>query len=232
MPFHVHDVAYDICTKGTSKRRYGQVRLVEVPENFMKSWLSVNQREATMNPFLANFQAMSHTETVYAALRCTHFVEAHKVISESGRTYRDQADGLRLRLKDDDYEGKMIQEKGVQATVYSTELWGDSAAILGLLREDNLNAATAKGENELDAFGHVSRLISGFTKNCPEGTVIKADDVMAKIEEQGYGNMPSSDWKHLVTFRLMLPKAAYAKKLYLYNVQLQALQLEIAKNLL
>ena len=55
---------------------------------------------------------MSHTGTVYAALRCTHFVEAHKVISESGRMYGDKADGLKLRLKDDDYEGKMIQEKG------------------------------------------------------------------------------------------------------------------------
>ena len=88
MPFHVHDVAYDICTKGTSKRRYGQVRLVEVPENFMKSWLSVNQREATMNPFLANFQAMSHTGPVYATLFCIHFVQAQKLILKGGRRFR------------------------------------------------------------------------------------------------------------------------------------------------
>ena len=152
LPLHVHNVAYDICTKGTSVRRYGHVRLVEVPEDVRQTWLSDNQKKAKLNPLMASVKAMSHTGTVYAALRCTHFVEAHKVISESGRTYMDQADGLRLRLKDEDQEGKMIQEKGVLAIVYVAKMWGDSAAILALLREDNLNAETATGETELLAW--------------------------------------------------------------------------------
>ena len=37
MQFHAHDIAYDISTKGTSKRRYGRVRLVEVPEKDRRS---------------------------------------------------------------------------------------------------------------------------------------------------------------------------------------------------
>ena len=32
MPMHVHDVAFEIVTKGASLRRYGSVKLVEVAE--------------------------------------------------------------------------------------------------------------------------------------------------------------------------------------------------------
>ena len=140
MQFAVHDVAYDVCDRGTSKRRYVHVRLVEVPENVMASWLSANKRKATMNPFLANFQAMSHTGPVYAALCCTHFVEAQKLIKEGNRQYMDKSDGQRLQLKDDDEEGRMIQEHGVTARVYSKTLWWDKPAYLGLMREVNLYA--------------------------------------------------------------------------------------------
>ena len=88
-----------------------------MPEDVMQRWLSDNQKKAKLNPLLADFKAMSHTGTVYAALRCTHFVEAHKVIAEGGRTFKDQSDGLRLCLQEIDAEGKMIQEK-VVATTY------------------------------------------------------------------------------------------------------------------
>ena len=66
LPFHVHDIAKGICTEGTSKRRYGTVRLVEVPEEAIASWLAANQKKAALNPFLADFKAMSHTGPLYA----------------------------------------------------------------------------------------------------------------------------------------------------------------------
>ena len=37
LPLHTHDIAKNISTKGTSKRRYGKVRLVVVPEKAKKS---------------------------------------------------------------------------------------------------------------------------------------------------------------------------------------------------
>ena len=208
MPFHVHDVALDICSKGTSKRRYGQVRLVEVPETVMKSWLSAIQKKARMNPFLANFQAMSHTGPLYATLNCTHFVGAQRLILEGGRRYKDQPDGLRFQLREDDSEGRLIQSQGVLASVYTAKLWDDSAALLAIMREDNLDAEIAKGETELDAFGHASRVVSELTVGYEQqGKVIKAEEVMAKLEEMGYGTMPAKDWQHLVNFRLFLSKA-------------------------
>ena len=50
MPFHVHEVGLDICTKGTSARRYGAVRLVEVPESEKAAWLLANKTKTKQNP--------------------------------------------------------------------------------------------------------------------------------------------------------------------------------------
>ena len=80
MPLHVHDVALNIRQTGTSKRRYGEVLLVQVPEKAKKSWLEGIRRKVAMSPLLSRSQAISHTEPSYATLTCTHFVEAHKVI--------------------------------------------------------------------------------------------------------------------------------------------------------
>ena len=160
MPFHAQDVAVDICMKGTSKRRYGCVRLVEVPESSTKSWLSAIQKKIKMDPFLATFQAMSHTGPLYATLNCTHFVGAPQFILEGGRRYKDQPDGLRFQLREDDSEGRLIQSQGVLASVHIAKLWDDSAALLAIMREDNLDDDIAKRETELDAFGHASRVVS------------------------------------------------------------------------
>ena len=159
LPFHVHDIAYSICTEGTSARRYNVVRLVEVPESAKKMWLAGNKCKASLNPLLANFGAMSHNGQLYATLCCTHFVEACKLILEGGRRYNDQDEGLPFRLRDDDAEGLLIQEHGVQAVVYSTKLWNDPAALLALMRENNGYSTIANSETELDAFGHVSRIV-------------------------------------------------------------------------
>ena len=91
LPIHVHNVARDTCTNGRGNRRYGQVKLVEVPENVRTSWLSANLiADTTRNPRVANFLAMSDTGWVYATLSCTHlatlsrthFAIAHKLIFE------------------------------------------------------------------------------------------------------------------------------------------------------
>ena len=94
LPLHSHDVCTDICTKGTSKRRYGIVRLVQVPDAARADWLATNQTKAKMNPWLPEFQAMSHTGPVYANLNSTHFVSAQQLIKEGGRKFRDEPDGF------------------------------------------------------------------------------------------------------------------------------------------
>ena len=128
MPIHAQEVARGICLMGTSRRRYGSVRLVEVPEAAKAEWLAAIRTKVAMNPLLAQQPAISHTGPLYATLTCTHFVDAHKIIAEGHRHYRDQPDQLKLDLNHDDQEGSIIQQQGVIATVYSEGLWNDTAA--------------------------------------------------------------------------------------------------------
>ena len=84
MQLHAQAMAHNISIYGTSKKRYGKVLLVEVPESVKKEWLQVNERKAKMNPMLSNFDNMIRTGKLYATLDCTHFVEAQKLVMEGG----------------------------------------------------------------------------------------------------------------------------------------------------
>ena len=55
-----------------------------MPESVKKEWLEVNEQKAKMNPMLSNFDNMIRTGKLYATLRCTHFVEAQKLVMEGG----------------------------------------------------------------------------------------------------------------------------------------------------
>ena len=72
LPLHAQEIALDISTNLTSKRRYGSVKLVQVPENVVHVWLAANRKKAAINPLLANFEAMSPTGPYYATVKCTH----------------------------------------------------------------------------------------------------------------------------------------------------------------
>ena len=65
LPMHVHAIAHDIVTQGTSTRRYKSVDLIEAP---------------------------SITGRSYATLSNAHFCIAHQLIAEGGRRYQDQPD--------------------------------------------------------------------------------------------------------------------------------------------
>ena len=42
LPMHVHSVAHDICTNGTSKRRHNVVLLLVVPQKELQAWRAAN----------------------------------------------------------------------------------------------------------------------------------------------------------------------------------------------
>ena len=138
MPTHVHDVAHEIVTHGTSLRRYCSVKVVEVPEGDRNEWLKVIKQKTSLNTLLPTMIRFSPTGPYYANLDHTHFCAAQQLIAEGGRKLYDQEDGIRLELKEDDEEGHAIQKMGVVATVYSKELWKDRAALLAIMREGNL----------------------------------------------------------------------------------------------
>ena len=96
---------------------------------------------------------------MYATLTCTHFVEAQKIIKEGNRRFINNPDEIKLELLEGDSEGLLIHEQEVDCIVYSGKLWEDTAALMAIMREDNLDAEVAKEEGELDAFGMCHYLI-------------------------------------------------------------------------
>ena len=153
MPMHVHMVADDIVTHGTSLRRYSPVKLVEVPEDEEKKWLKLIKHKTSLNTLLPTMARFSPTGPYYATLDHNYFCAALQLIAEGGRRLYDRDDGIRLELKEYDEEGHAIQKMGVVATLYSKELWKDRAALLAIMREDNLNASICKRRRITHAAG-------------------------------------------------------------------------------
>ena len=138
MPMHVHDVAQEIVTHGTSLRRYNAVKVVEVPEDEVNNWLKLSKHKTSLNTLLPTMARFSPTGPYYATLDSEYFCAAQQLIAEGGRRLYDRDDRIRLELSDVDDEGQAIQKVGVVAIVYSKELWKDRAALLAIMREGNL----------------------------------------------------------------------------------------------
>ena len=68
MPMHVHVVAHEIVTMGTSLRRYGSVKLVEVPEGVVENWLKLIKHKTSLNTLLPTMVRFSPTGPYYANL--------------------------------------------------------------------------------------------------------------------------------------------------------------------
>ena len=162
VPMHVHALALDICRNGTSARRYGPVMLVEVPDGKKDAWLSANKQKWTCNPLMPRVET---TPLYLACLSDTHFVHAHKLIAEGGRTYMNIKDGTPLNLIEDDIEGNMIREEGVVAIMYEKDLWDDKSALLALVGEANLHGVMNPAEAELDASGAVNAVRNEISQN-------------------------------------------------------------------
>ena len=158
-----------------------------------------------MNPMLPRFKAMSHTDTVFATLNCTHFCSAQQLIGEGGRRFYDLPDGIALTLRADDEEGQIIQDQGVMCTVYEPELLDDIRALNAIMQEDNLDANVQKPETEFDQLGLVNLTVLDMTQNDEANrNKISTDDVMAELAKLGHGSTSVADWKYLVNFRLVM----------------------------
>ena len=95
MPIHVHDIALDIVTEGTSLRRYDTVRCVVVPEECRAEWLAANTKKTKQNSLLPS---CTTNKMWLATLKCTHFVGACKLIKDGRRTFMNLPNGKALHL--------------------------------------------------------------------------------------------------------------------------------------
>jgi len=136
-PHHVHEVAADIVTNGTSLDRYDRVELVKIPAAELDLVRKDNKTMCDSVKSMPLFNA----DMVYVLLTKTHFTLAHMLIRDGGRTLHDYKMGTGMRdikLLLDDREGQMIQEQGVLASIFDEDLFREPEAMWSYASQDNM----------------------------------------------------------------------------------------------
>ena len=137
IPFHVHEVAADIVTTGTSLDRYDRVELVKIPAAELDLVRKGNKTMCDSVKSMPLFNA----DMVYVLLTKTHFTLAHMLIRDGGRTLHDYKMGTRVRdikLLLGDLEGHVIQERGVLASIFNENLFLEPEAMRSYQQQDNM----------------------------------------------------------------------------------------------
>ena len=127
-------IAEDIVTNGTSLRRYYCVDLVEIPAAKLDLFLRFNKTlcdRATCAPLF-------NPDMEYVLLTKTHFTFAHMLIRDGGRTLYNFPAMQEIKLLPGDREGRRIQEQGIQASIFDSELFWHDEAMWSYAKQDNL----------------------------------------------------------------------------------------------
>ena len=112
----------DIENNMTAITRYSPIRLMEVPEEKLEWFREANRAKCERDPLMPKYSPTMR----FALLTKTHFCHAHKLINDGSRRQFNSG-GLPAKLIDEDAEGRMIQDYGVDAIVYGPEIWSDPA---------------------------------------------------------------------------------------------------------
>ena len=103
IPFHVHEVAFDIMQNKTSAARYGHVCLVEIPRDKLDEVLEFNLKKARAERLLPRVNL--NEGRYYCLLTKTHFVHAHKLAKDGNHfLFGDPKKGKRIQWTAKDRE--------------------------------------------------------------------------------------------------------------------------------
>ena len=153
-PHPVHEVVWDCCTNGIKLNRYGAVDVVKIPVNKLEAVRKVNCEGCEENELMPPY---SHS-IEYGCLTKTHFVHALKLGKQGGRTVFNMGK-LHIKWSRRDVEAQEINTQGVLCAIYDEEILDDSAALSGVMADDNLNASVQMREDETQAYSRVDAVI-------------------------------------------------------------------------
>ena len=193
---HVHEVAFDIISNSTKYSRYLEVALMKIPAEKLEEVRQYNRQLSEDDHFLP--QCGSNIQ--FVCLTKTHFCHAHMLVREKCRTVYNQGT-LKIAYRPDDSEGPKIIEEGPICAIYGQKLWDDPEAAKALASDDNLNANVQMGEDELQAFGRVCRIIQDV------GDGQTAQTILTRCEAQGLGNFSSPQWFNFIHLGAALPSS-------------------------
>ena len=130
----VMEIAEDIVTNGTSLQRYDCVDLVEIPAGKLDLFLRFNKTQCDRG----NCTPLFNPDMEYVLLTKTHFTFAHMLIRDGGRTLYNFPAMREIKLLPSDREGRRIQEQGIQASIFDSELFWHEEAMWSYAKQDNL----------------------------------------------------------------------------------------------
>ena len=216
LTYHAHEVAHDMLTNGIKEQRYHNIEVVRVPLKDLEDWRSANLAKCERDQAMPSYSP----KMIYACLTGTHLTHALKLGSTGDRTLFN--DGKVLIKYEDTEEYHEIRENGVLAVVYDEKLWDDKEALHKLMLNDNLNASIQVGEDEVQAFGRVDRVVLEETEKAeqmqaeinaktgaqPTKATITLKQVYNRVEAEGFGKFAAPMWTHFIKFRLTITNQA------------------------
>ena len=154
-PFHVHEICEDRMKNGTRPARYVAVKVVILEGKWLEETLRVNEEKCTGDRMMPPFSKKIR----YGLLKLTHFAHSQKMFQQGSAFLYDHGQ-IKIRLRDDDTEGKLMEEFGPNTIIYGAGLLQDVPALEALMREDNENAHINMREDTMSAYGVVDSVVS------------------------------------------------------------------------
>ena len=164
-PHHVHEIIEDRMKNGTRPSRYVAVKVVKLKGKWLEDTLRVNEEKCNGDPLMPKFA----NKIVYGLLKLTHFAHSEKMFQDGSCTLYNRGE-TKIRLRDDDIEGKLMAQYGPTTIIYRAELLEDQAALEAIMREDNENANINMREDTMAAYGIVDNTITSLHQNAPQGS--------------------------------------------------------------
>ena len=164
-PSHVHEICADRMQNGTRPARYVAVKVVKLEGKWLEDTLRVNKERCEGDPLMPAFS----NKIIYGLLKLTHFAHTQKLFQHGGSSLYGQ-NATKIRLRDDDVEGKLMTEFGPNTIIYSAELLDDIPALEAIMREDNENANINMREDTMAAYGMVDSVITQLHQNAAKGS--------------------------------------------------------------
>ena len=164
-PSHVHEIIEDRMKNGTRPNRYNAVKVVILQGKWLEETLRVNEEKCNGDPLMPKYS----NRIIYGLLKLTHFAHSEKMFQE-GCCYLYNQGKTKIRLRDDDVEGKLMAEYGPNTIIYSAGLLDDPAALEAIMREDNENANINMREDTMAAYGVVDSVITQLHQNAARGS--------------------------------------------------------------
>ena len=164
-PLHVHEICEDRMKNGTRPARYVAVKVVKLEGKWLEETLRVNEEKCNGDRMMPKFS----NKIRYGLIKLTHFAHSEKLFQQGGSFLYDKGE-TKIRLRDDDVEGKLMADFGPNTIIYSAGLLEDLPALEALMREDNENANINMREDTMAAYGMVDSVITQLHQNAARGS--------------------------------------------------------------